>query len=94
VMPAKRLACGIGQRSRMLPGMARKRKHPAAVTLGRLGGRASRARLTATERAEAARQAAHARWAGTTPEERSIILRRAVRARWAKAKRKKASSRG
>jgi hypothetical protein len=73
----------------MLPRMAQKRKHPAAVTLGRLGGRASRARLTAAERAESARQAAHARWAGTTPEERSAILRRTVRARWAKAKRKK-----
>lgn len=42
-------------------------KDPAAVALGRKGGlkggKARAAKMTATERSEAARRAAHARWA-------------------------------
>ena len=39
-----------------------KRKNPAAVTLGRKGGRTRMKRMTAEERTELARQAANARW--------------------------------
>jgi hypothetical protein len=54
-----------------------KRKNPAAVALGRLGGKAAAGRAQA------------ARWAGTTPEERKKIMREVLAARWGKAKRKK-----
>lgn len=49
-----------------------KRKNPAAVALGRLGGRAS------------AGKGARARLAAMTPEERSALARRALKARWGK----------
>ena len=49
-------------------GRADDKKNPAAVALGRLGGRkggkARAERLTAERRAEIARQGAMARWAG------------------------------
>jgi hypothetical protein len=54
-----------------------KRKNPAAVELGRRGGKA------------AAGKAQAARWAGTTAEERRAIMRKVIEARWGKAKRKK-----
>jgi hypothetical protein len=54
-----------------------KRKNPAAVALGRLGG------LAAAGKAQAAR------WEGVTPEERTAWARKAASARWSKAKRKK-----
>ena len=54
-----------------------KRKNPAAVALGRLGGKA------------AAGAGARARFAKMTPEERSELGRRAVRARWARVKKRK-----
>jgi hypothetical protein len=54
-----------------------KRKNPAAVALGRLGGKAAAGRAQA------------ARWAGTTPEERRAIMRKVIEARWGKAKRRK-----
>lgn len=38
-------------------------KNPAAVTLGRKGGRARAKKLTAEERSDAARKAVEARWA-------------------------------
>ena len=40
-----------------------KRKNPAAVALGRRGGKARGRRLTAERRSEIARKAARARWA-------------------------------
>ena len=47
--------------------MAKKRKNPAAVALGRLGGKAKvpkgLARMTKKRRAEIVRQGAAARWA-------------------------------
>jgi hypothetical protein len=43
--------------------MGRRRKDPAAVELGRKGGRARAKRMTAEERQEAARRAIRARWA-------------------------------
>jgi hypothetical protein len=39
-----------------------KRKNPAAVALGRKGGKASAEKLTDEERREKARKAAQARW--------------------------------
>jgi hypothetical protein len=54
--------------------MAKRRKNPAAVALGRLGGKAAAGRAQA------------ARWAGTTPEERKKIMREVLAARWGKAK--------
>jgi hypothetical protein len=39
-----------------------KRKNPAAVALGRKGGKASAEKLTDEERREKARKAAEARW--------------------------------
>lgn len=50
-------------------------KNPAAVALGRLGGRkggrARAANLTAEERSESARKAANARWAKKRQREES-----------------------
>ena len=61
--------------------MARKkRKNPAAVALGKLGGRAG------------GKKGGTARMAKLTAEERSDLGRRAVRARWSKAKTKTKSS--
>jgi hypothetical protein len=42
--------------------MAKKKKNPAAVALGRRGGKASAERLTEEQRKEKARKAAKARW--------------------------------
>jgi len=53
-----------------------KRKNPAAVALGRLGGTA------------AAGRGARARFAAMTGEERRDLARRAARARWSKAKKR------
>ena len=51
-----------------------KRKNPAAVALGRLGGKA------------AAGAGVRARYAAMTAEERSELARKAARARWGKTK--------
>jgi hypothetical protein len=56
--------------------MSRRRKNPAAVSLGRLGGRA------------AAGKGARILNASLTPEQRTAAARRAARARWAKAKKR------
>jgi hypothetical protein len=77
----------------MLGRMARRRKNPAAVALGRLGGRAAQAKMTPPERHAQARRAAHARWAEISPEERSALGRRAVLARWAKFRAKTKATR-
>jgi hypothetical protein len=50
--------------------MAKRRKNPAAVALGRLGGKA------------AAGRGAKTRFAAMTDEERSALARKAARARW------------
>jgi len=49
-----------------------KKKNPAAVALGRMGGK----------------KGGHARAAAMTPEERSEAARKAVMARWAKVRQK------
>jgi hypothetical protein len=46
-----------------------KRKDPAAVSLGRKGGRKRAANLSAQQRSESARQAAIARWRKEKKEE-------------------------
>jgi len=53
-----------------------KRKNPAAVALGRLGGKA------------AAGAGVKARYAAMTSDERRALARKAARARWAKVKEK------
>jgi hypothetical protein len=66
-----------------------RRKNPAAVALGRLGGiaaagaggRARFAKLTPAERSAVARHAVLARFAKLTPSERSAIARKAAKAR-------------
>lgn len=60
--------------------MVKKRKNPAAVTLGRLGGLA------------AAGAGIRKRLRESTPEERSALARKAVRARWAKKRRRRRRS--
>ena len=64
-------ALDVRNRSRTMKLMARKRKNPYAVALGRRGGR----------------KGGPARAANMTPEQRSESARNAVMARWAKAKR-------
>lgn len=68
----------------------KKKKNPAAVALGKLGGKKggpARARkLSAKERSAIAKKASHARMKKITPERRSEIARTAVLARWNKAK--------
>ena len=53
-----------------------KRKNPAAVALGRKGGK----------------KGGKARWEGVSAQERQEILRRAAQARWDKAKKGKPGS--
>src|SRR5882672_5549662 len=82
LMPAFSHTCPVSKPSR---------KAAAAAYLGRLGGQRRAKRLSATERADSARQAALARWAKlTTPEQRRRATKKANVARWAKhTKRKK-----
>ncbi len=63
-------ALDFRERLRIMKDMARKRKNPYAVALGRKGGR----------------KGGPARAANMTPEQRSESARNAVMARWAKAK--------
>ena len=67
-----------------------KRKNPAAVALGRLGGKkggkARAAALSPEERQASARIAAEARSKKLTKEQRQEIARKAAAARWRKAK--------
>ena len=57
----------VPERSRIVKGVARKRKNPAAVALGRKGGLkggpARAKKLTQQQRSESARKAVLARWA-------------------------------
>jgi hypothetical protein len=71
----------------MLARMARQ-KNPAAVALGKLGGKkggkARAAALTAEERSESARVAAEGRARKLSPKRRAEIARKAAAARWGK----------
>ncbi|HWO91316.1 MAG TPA: hypothetical protein VNP53_05045 [Methylomirabilota bacterium] len=63
--------------------MTARKKNPAAVALGRLGGRAGGAKggrsrmaeLTHEERAQLGRRGARRRWADVPPKERSAMMR-------------------
>ena len=57
---------------KITPMARKKRKDPAAVSLGRRGGKAAAGRAQA------------ARWAGTTAAERKKIMRKVIEARWGK----------
>ena len=66
--------------SRMIVSMTAK-KNPNAVALGKLGGKARAASLSATERSEAASKAGKARSKKLSAAERSRIAKLAVQAR-------------
>lgn len=65
-----------------------KAKNPHAAALGKLGGKASMKKRTATEREEFARMGGtaggKARADKLTPKKRSAIAKKAAAARWAK----------
>jgi hypothetical protein len=65
-------------------------KNPAAVELGRLGGKkggaARAANMTAKERSRSASKASKARWQKLTPAERSEFARQVVQVRWSRNK--------
>ena len=71
--------------SRMIASMTAK-KNPNAVALGKLGGKARAASLSARERSEAARKAGKARSEKLSAAERSRIAKLAVQARERKRK--------
>ena len=62
-------------------------KNPAAVALGRLGGKARLRKMTADQRSHVARQGGKARFSDMTAGQRKAAARRAAAARWAKAER-------
>jgi hypothetical protein len=65
-----------------------KKKNPAAVALGKLGGlkggKARAAKLSPERRVEIARKASAARMTKISPERRQEIARKAILARWSK----------
>jgi len=67
--------------------MTRGRKDPAAVSLGRRGGKARAKALSPEERTASARKAATARTRQLSPEKRREIAQRAARARWSHQRR-------
>lgn len=60
--------------------------NPHAVALGRLGGKARLERMTAEERSNIARRAAHARAKKLTKKESEESARKAADARWEKTR--------
>jgi len=66
--------------------MRAKKKDPNAVALGRKGGKARAASLSASELSAIGKKGAKARLGGLSAAERSVIARKAVSARWAKNK--------
>lgn len=66
-------------------------KNPAAVALGRKGGKATAKKLTLEQRAESARNAAQARWAKIREvKEGATALAKSSAARWSKVKKEPA----
>ena len=67
-----------------------RKKNPAAVALGRLGGlkggKARMAQMSAEDRSELARKAGLARMTGLSSKARSELGRKAITARWNKRK--------
>jgi hypothetical protein len=70
--------------------MVAKKKDPNAVALGRKGGKARAASLSASQLSAIGKRGAKVRFGGLSAAERSEIARKAVMARWSKAKRKEA----
>lgn len=66
-----------------------KKKNPAAVALGRLGGKQRAKNLTAEERKEGARRAGKARLTKMTPAERRRIAMLGAKARLARLEERK-----
>jgi hypothetical protein len=64
-------------------------KNPAAVALGKLGGKARAASLSRDEMSQIARKGVRARMKKTSPERRRQIAKEAAAARWAKAQEQK-----
>jgi hypothetical protein len=64
--------------------MTSKKKNPSAVVLGRLGGRARAANLSAKELSESARKAGLARQTKLSDAKRKRIAQVAAKARWRK----------
>ena len=79
--------------SRMIGNM-RAKKNPNAVALGKLGGRARAASLSAKERSESAKKAGKARSEKLSAAERSRIATLAVQARERKRKQENRNRRG
>jgi len=63
-----------------------KGKNPAAVALGKLGGKATAAKLSREDYSDLGKKGAKSRAETLTPERRKEIARKAVMARWAKVK--------
>ena len=70
-------------------GIMASKKNPAAVALGKLGGKARAANLSKAERSEIARKAALARAGKLSPVEKKRIAKLAVAARERKRKQRK-----
>jgi hypothetical protein len=79
--------------SRMI-GSMRSKKNPNAVALGKLGGKARAASLSAKERSEAASKAGKARSEKLSAAERSRIATLAVQARERKRKQENRKAKG
>ena len=62
------------------------KKNPAAVALGKLGGKARARSLSPEERAESARKAGRSRSKTLSADERRRIAKKAADARWARNK--------
>jgi len=58
----------VGDAPKYDPSAEQADKDPAAVALGKRGGKARAAKMSPEERSEAARKAARARWGGTFEE--------------------------
>jgi hypothetical protein len=59
-------------------------KNPAAVQLGRKGGKRTAEKRTPEQRKESARNAARALWENMSPEERTAFAKKRARSRKAK----------
>ncbi len=78
------MASGMAPNSTSPDASKKSKKNPAAVALGRLGGRARAKSLTKTERKLIARKAGQERANKLSAAERSAIARKAALAKWRK----------
>jgi hypothetical protein len=63
-------------------------KDPAAVSLGRRGGKARLEKMTSEDRIRVAMTGVRARLKKMTPKERQAVARKAAEARWSKLEKK------